>query len=93
MLDNKTQKHSCLRDRKRLKQISLEIAKAEALKAKAEAERMAKEEEAMGVRAFMLAEAEGIRAKALAEAEGIERNSNGKNERSSNTRNVLQRTS
>ena len=46
---------------------------AEADIARAKADRQAKEEYAIGIKAVSLAEAEGIRAKGLAEAEGIDK--------------------
>ncbi len=46
---------------------------ASALEARAKAERVAKEEEAVGLKAVLLAEAEGIREKGLAEAESLDK--------------------
>ena len=46
---------------------------AEADIAKAKADRLSKEESAIGMKAIAMAEAEGIRAKGLAEAEGIDK--------------------
>ena len=49
------------------------MARAEAMKAEAEARMFAAEKEAAGIAAKYAAEAEGIRAKGLAEAEGIDK--------------------